>query len=64
MNFIKKYKNMYDHKKPLINQLSFVYLKESVKLSKDLIIKKKLLLFNNKSLKFRNKKIILFNSYC
>tara|TARA_B110000967_G_C18882477_1_gene561895 strand:+ start:211 stop:1038 length:828 start_codon:yes stop_codon:yes gene_type:complete len=56
INFIKKYKNMYDPKKPLINQLSFVYLKEAVKLSKDLMIKKQLLLLNNKSLKFRNKK--------
>ena len=42
---------MYDPKKPLINQLSFVYLKEAVKLSKDLMIKKQLLLLNNKSLK-------------
>ena len=52
---IKKYKNMYDPNKPLINQLSFIHLREAIKISNKLFNENNLLKLNNISLKFRNK---------
>ncbi len=52
-NYIKKYKNMYDPKKPLIHQLSFIHLQEAHTLSNLLFQPKKLNLMNNKSLIYR-----------
>lgn len=52
-NYIKKYKNMYNQKEPLINQLSFIHLKEAYELSKKLFIKKNLIDMNTQSLKWR-----------
>lgn len=56
LNYIKKYKNMYNDKEPLINQLSFVHLHEAYKISKELFNKNKLIELNEKSLKWRGKK--------
>ena len=56
LNYIKKYKNMYNDKEPLINQLSFIHLQEAYKISKELFNKKKLIELNEKSLKWRGKK--------
>ena len=56
LNYIKKYKNMYNNKEPLINQLSFVHLHEAYKISKELFNKNKLIELNEKSLKWRGKK--------
>jgi hypothetical protein len=56
LNYIKKYKNMYNDKEPLINQLSFVHLHEAYKISKELFNKNKLIKLNEKSLKWRGKK--------
>jgi len=55
LNYIKKYKNIYNDKEPLINQLSFIHLQESYKISKELFNKKKLIELNEKSLKWRGK---------
>lgn len=52
-NYIKKYKNMYNDKEPLINQLSFIYLHEAYNISNELFNKKKLVELNKKSLKWR-----------
>ena len=56
LNYIKKYKNMYNVKNPLINQLSFIHLQEAYKISKELFNKNKLIKLNEKSLKWRGKK--------
>lgn len=56
LNYIKKYKNMYNDKKTLINQLSFIHLHEAYKISKELFNKNKLIKLNEKSLKWRGKK--------
>jgi len=56
LNYIKKYKNMYNDKEPLMNQLSFVHLHEAYKISKELFNKNKLIELNEKSLKWRGKK--------
>ena len=56
LNYIKKYKNMYNDKEPLINQLSFVHLHEAYKISKELFNKNKLIELNEKSLIWRGKK--------
>ena len=56
LNYIKKYKNMYNDKEPIINQLSFIHLQEAYKLSKELFNKNKLIELNEKSLKWRGKK--------
>lgn len=52
--YISQYKNMYDDS-PLINQLSFIHLKESIKIGKKLLNKTNLIEMNLKSLKFRGK---------
>lgn len=54
-NYIKKYKNMYNEKKPIIHQLSFVHLKEAIEISKKLENPNNLIKYNEKSLFFRNK---------
>ena len=51
--YIKQYKNMYDEKKPLIDQLSFIHLKKCYKLSKKLMNENKLVELNNNSLSWR-----------
>ena len=53
--YIKKYKNMYNEKDPLINQLSFPHLKEAYSISNMLMNKDKLIKLNENSLKMRNK---------
>ena len=46
---------MYDTKKSLINQLSFVHLNECLVISKKLLILDNLIKLNNNFLKFRKK---------
>ena len=53
--YIKKYKNMYNEKNPLINQLSFPHLKEAYTISNMLMNKDKLSKLNENTLKMRNK---------
>lgn len=53
INYIKKYKNMYNPKKPLIDQLSFIHLKEAIIISNKLLQEKELIKLNNFSLKKR-----------
>ena len=56
MRYIKQYKNMYNTKKPLIDQLSFIHLQKSVEISKELFNENNLIKLNEKSLKMRGKK--------
>jgi hypothetical protein len=56
MRYIKQYKNMYNIKKPLIDQLSFIHLQKSVEISKVLFNENNLIKLNEKSLKMRGKK--------
>ena len=44
---------MYKENMPLIDQLSFIHLKECIKIANELKNKKKLIFLNNKSLKYR-----------
>ena len=52
---IKEMKNMFDPKKPLINQLGLAHLLKVYEISNSLFNLKKLNRLNNKSLKYRNK---------
>lgn len=54
--YINQYKNMYTKDKPLVDQLSYIHLKECIKIGKLLKKEKYLTELNNKSLRFRNKK--------
>ena len=47
---------MYNIKKPLIDQLSFIHLQKSVEISKVLFNENNLIKLNEKSLKMRGKK--------
>jgi len=55
LTYIKQYKNIYDVKISLIDQLSFIHLMECYKISLKLFNINKLNKLNNNSLKFRNK---------
>ena len=55
LRYIKQYKNMYNIKKPLIDQLSFIHLRKAVEISKELFNEENLIKLNEKSLKMRGK---------